>query len=110
MVRNDRRNCTEGRVRYSSRFSERALGKIEAVEEFHSLGGVPRLSPFSASSRTGLAEISQRLPLQPDPDTKPHLERDESCLPDTCSARLEVHFEAPSGFHVCLLRQPEKMC
>jgi hypothetical protein len=50
------------------------------------------------------------IPPRPDPDTKPHLEQDESCLRDICSARFEARFEVPQGFRAYFHLPPGKMC
>jgi hypothetical protein len=86
--------------------------RFVSVEEFHTWGGVTSASlPVSAQvPELAQQNLTSAIQLRLDPDTKPLLERDESCLPDIYSAHFEVRFEVPLKSHVCLPRRPEKMC
>ena len=72
-------------------------GKFKSVEEIHIRGSVTEgfLPVFEQVPELAQQNSASVIPLQLDPDTKPHLERDESFLPDTCSAHFAVRFEAP---------------
>jgi hypothetical protein len=113
MVRNDRRNCTEGRPKYSPlNLRNEPARQIRICRGISHLGGVTSGSVPVLAQVPELAQqnLTSAIRLRLDPDTKPLLERDESCLPDIYSAHFEVRFEVPLEFHVCLPRRPEKMC
>src|SRR6266481_5583074 len=86
--------------------------RLVSVEEFHCWGGVTSgsLPVFAQVPELVQQNLTSAIQLRPGPDTKPLLERGESCLPDICSAHFAVRFEVPLEFHVCLPRRPEKMC
>jgi hypothetical protein len=71
--------------------------RFASIEEFHAYGGEPSvlLPVFAQIPELAQQNLTSVTRLRPDPDTKPHLERGESCLPDIYSARLEVRSEAP---------------
>ena len=112
MVRSDRRNCTEEQAKYSSTKFPLSAELILIYLGAEDPERVPRdlfpvLARLPVLAQEKMADV---IPPRPDPDTKPHLEQDESCPRDTCSARFGARFEAPLEFRVCFHQPPGKRC